>query len=83
MHEEAVIVGQYGPHKQQHKVARLCPPYVPVLQQSSNLRYCCKGELLASNRLQGDPPVVEHHEQVVLLHQAALYEGTEEGYQQN
>ena len=70
LQEEAVIVGQYGPHKQQHKVARLCPPYVPV---SSNLRYCCKV----------DPPVAEHHEQVVLLLQAALYEGTEEGYQQN
>ena len=34
-------------------------------------------------QLQGEPPVAEQHEQVVLQLQAALYEGTEEGYQQN
>ena len=45
LQEEAVIAAWHRPEQQQHNLARLCPSHVSVLQQSSHLWHCHKGNL--------------------------------------
>ena len=48
LQEEAVTAPEHLPQQQQHHLAWLCPSNVSVLQQSSHLQYCCKGNFPAS-----------------------------------
>ena len=57
--------------------------FVLLMYQFCNSHHCSKGNFPASRGIQGDSPVKEHYQQVVLLFPTALHEGPEEGFEQD